>query len=107
MAKTIGAIIQDLEAASIKLSEMSSDLASMIIIDGSRFATQDMNEVLHDVKIQISSAARSIETNIAKIQECCDALGLSLNTVVSGGSGSSSFAGMGGPNRNVSYSMKY
>ena len=107
MARTIGAIIQDLESAVSKLNEMSGDLTNMIIIDGNNNTTLDMNEKLREVRSQIISAANTIETNLAKIQECCDYLGLSLNTTVSGGSGSSSFSGMGGPNRNVSYSMKY
>ncbi len=98
----ISGIIGDLDEAAIKLSNISSDVTNMVIIDGSINSTRDMNEKLKKVRTEIMDVANVIEKNKEIIQSCCDALGISVYFSSSGGGGSYSGAG-GSPNRSVSY----
>lgn len=98
----ISGIIGDLDEAAIKLSNISSDVTNMVIIDGSINSTRDMNEKLKKVRTEIMDVANVIEKNKEIIQSCCDALGISVYFSSSGGG--SSYSGLGGsPNRSVSY----
>ncbi len=100
----ISGIIQDLEDASTRLTNISSDVTNMVIIDNSKFATKDMNDKLHDIRNQIESLASKIEENKQIIQNCCDALGISVYFSSAGG-GSSYTPSIGGGvgNRNFAY----
>lgn len=100
----ISGIINDLQAASTKLSNISSDVANMVIIDGNLNATRDMNDKLHEVRNEIMALSRVIEENKTTIQNCCDALGISISFYSSRSGGGSSYSGMGGgTNRSVAY----
>lgn len=97
----ISGIISDLEAASTRLSNISSDVANMVMIDGSLNATRDMNDKLHDIRNEIISASKVIEENKEIIQNCCDALGISVYFSSSGGGGSSYTPSIGGGTRST------
>lgn len=98
----ISGIINDLQNATTKLSNISSDVTNMVIIDGSINSTRDMNDKLHDIRNELSSISRIIEENKATIQSCCDALGISVSFYSSGGSSSTPRMG-GSPNSRVTY----
>lgn len=102
----ISGIINDLQAATTKLSNISSDVANMVIIDGSINSTRDMNDKLHEIRNELSSISRIIEENKATIQSCCDALGISVSFYSCGGGGSSS-PRMEGPSRNTVMYERY
>lgn len=97
-------VLSELDSASKKLQNISDEIADMIIINDSRFATQDMNYKVKNIMIEIRKAADAIKENRDMIESCCDALGLSV--VPTGGGASSGNIGMGGgANRSqVSYS---
>lgn len=87
-------VLSELDSASKKLQNISDEIADMIIINDSRFATQDMNYKVKNIMLEIRKAADAIKENRDTIESCCDALGLSV--VPTGGGGSSSYVGMGG-----------
>lgn len=88
----ISGIINDLQTATTKLSNISSDVANMVIIDGSVNSTRDMNDKLHDIRNELASISRIIEENKTTIQNCCDALGIGVS-FYSGGSSNPISAG--------------
>ena len=98
----ISGIINDLQDATTKLSNISSDVANMVVIDGSINSTRDMNDKLHEIRNELSSISNIIEENKATIQSCCDALGISIS-FYSGGGGSSSPRIAGSPSSRVTY----
>jgi hypothetical protein len=88
-------ILSELDSAAQKIQDISDEVVDMIIINDNRFATQSMNFRLKDIMYEIRRASRSIKENRDIIEECCSALGLSVNPV-SGGSGSAYGPGTGG-----------
>lgn len=101
----ISGIINDLQEATTKLSNISSDVANMVIIDGSINSTRDMNDKLHDIRNELSSILSIIEENKATIQSCCEALGISVS-FYSGSGGASSPRVGGSPNSRVTYDVR-
>lgn len=101
MAKSVALMIRDLENAASKLNDISGDLANMIVIDGSNYATLDMNEKIKQIRSEISDAVTAIETNIEIIKSCCDSLDLSIS------SGAGSTYRGGGGNSSVTYNAVY
>ncbi len=101
----ISGIISDLEDASTRLTNIATDVANMVIIDGSTNSTKDMNDKLHDIRNEIASLSRNIEENKKIIQNCCDALGLNVyfSSTASGGGSYTPTMGGSNVNRNVSY----
>ncbi len=99
----ISGIMSDLDEAAIKLSNISSDVANMVVIDGSLNSTRDMNDKLKNIRTEIMDVANVIEKNKEIIQSCCDALGISVYFSSSGGGSNANSSVRGAANRNVSY----
>lgn len=75
----ISGIISNLQDVSTKLSNLSDDVSTMVIIDGNTDATRDMNDKLREIREEIIQLSSVIENNKETIQSCCDALGISVN----------------------------
>ena len=72
--------INELQDAATKLTDVSGEIANMIQIDGNKFTTQDLNEKVKKIKMEIIAASNVLEENKAVIQECCDFLGLNVGS---------------------------
>ena len=74
----ISGIRNDLHNAIDSLSEISGDVNYMVIIDGIKNSAGEMDDMLFDIKKELSNVLAIFEENVEIIQSCCDALEIGI-----------------------------
>ena len=72
--------MNELQEVATKLANISSEVSSMVMIDGTTSATQNMTQKVAEIKEELIAAAGLVEENKKIIEDCCSALGLSISS---------------------------
>ena len=72
--------MNELQEVATKLANISSEVSSMVMIDGTTSATQNMTQKVAEIKEELVAAAGLVEENKKIIEDCCSALGLSISS---------------------------
>jgi len=77
---SITTAMNELQEVATKLANISSEVSSMVMIDGTTSATQNMTQKVAEIKEELVAAAGLIEENKKIIEDCCSSLGLSISS---------------------------